>query len=93
MSSGTLSPPSTKDRSDDLAKLPVVAARHPWRWVGVVAVLVLVAQFVHGLVTNPAWDWPTFARYFTARSILTAVGTTIVLTVLGTVLGLSLIHI
>ncbi|MFS8102477.1 amino acid ABC transporter permease [Lentzea alba] len=90
MSSGTLTSPSTKDRSDDLASSPVVAARHPWRWVGVVAVLVLVAQFVHGLVTNPAWDWPTFARYFTAQSILTAVGTTIVLTVLGTVLGFAL---
>ncbi|MDX8147709.1 amino acid ABC transporter permease [Lentzea sp. BCCO 10_0061] len=57
---------------------------------GVAFVLVLAAQFVHGLVTNPAWDWPTFARYFTAQSILTAVGTTIVLTVLGTVLGFAL---
>ncbi|MBM7859018.1 amino acid ABC transporter permease [Lentzea nigeriaca] len=81
---------STKDRSVVLASLPVVAARHPWRWVGVAAVLVLAAQFVHGLVTNPAWDWPTFARYFTAQSILTAVGTTILLTVLGTVLGFAL---
>jgi len=88
MSSGTLTPVSTKDV--ELAKLPVVAARHPWRWAGVVAVLVLVAQFVHGLVTNPAWDWPTFARYFTARSILTAVGTTVVLTVAGTVIGFAL---
>lgn len=89
-SSGTLTIVSSKDRSEDLASLPVVPARHPWRWVGVVAVLVLVAQFVHGLVTNPGWDWPTFARYFTAQSILTAVGTTIVLTVLGTVLGFAL---
>lgn len=88
MSSGTLTPVSIKDA--ELAKLPVVAARHPWRWAGVVAVLVLVAQFVHGLVTNPAWDWPTFARYFTARSILTAVGTTVVLTVAGTVIGFAL---
>ncbi|MGW4210608.1 amino acid ABC transporter permease [Lentzea sp. NPDC004789] len=79
---------STKDT--ELASLPVVASRHPWRWVGVVAVLVLVAQFVHGLVTNPAWDWPTFARYFTAQSILTAVGTTILLTVAGTVIGFAL---
>ncbi|GAB2808459.1 amino acid ABC transporter permease [Lentzea nigeriaca] len=88
--SGTLTVVSTKDRSVVLASLPVVAARHPWRWVGVAAVLVLAAQFVHGLVTNPAWDWPTFARYFTAQSILTAVGTTILLTVLGTVLGFAL---
>jgi polar amino acid transport system permease protein len=89
-SSGTLTVVSTKDRFADLASLHVVPARHPWRWVGVAAVLVLAAQFVHGLVTNPAWDWPTFARYFTAQSILTAVGTTIVLTVFGTVLGFAL---
>lgn len=89
-SSGTLTVVSSKDRSEELASLPVVAVRHPWRWVGVVAVLVLAAQFVHGLVTNPGWDWPTFARYFTAQSILTAVGTTILLTVLGTVLGFAL---
>ena len=24
-------------------------------------VVLLVAMFVHGLVTNPGWDWPTFA--------------------------------
>ncbi|MDX8030217.1 amino acid ABC transporter permease [Lentzea sp. BCCO 10_0856] len=89
-SSGTLTIVSSKDRSEDLVSSPVVAARHPWRWVGVVAVLVLAAQFVHGLVTNPGWDWPTFARYFTAQSILTAVGTTILLTVLGTVIGFAL---
>ncbi len=88
--SAALTAVSTKDRSDDLASLPVVPARHPWRWVGVAVVLVLVAQFVHGLVTNPGWDWPTFARYFTAESVLRAVGTTIVLTVLGTVLGFAL---
>lgn len=89
-SSGTLTLVSTKDREADLASLPVVPARHPWRWAGVAVVLVLVAQFVHGLVTNPGWDWPTFARYFTAESILRAVGTTILLTVLGTVLGFAL---
>ncbi len=70
---------------------PVVARkRHPWRWVISVAVLILVAQFVHGLATNPGWDWATFAQYFTASSVLSALWTTIELTLWGTVLGFAL---
>ncbi|MBB5959195.1 polar amino acid transport system permease protein [Saccharothrix tamanrassetensis] len=78
------------DGGDDLSKLRVVPARHPWRWVGIVAVLVLLAQFVNGLATNPGWDWPTFARYFTAESILRAVGLTLELTAYGTAIGFAL---
>lgn len=75
---------------DDLSRLKVVPARHPWRWVGVVVVFVLVAQFVHGLATNPGWDWPTFFQYFTAPSILRAVGVTLELTLCGTAIGFAL---
>jgi polar amino acid transport system permease protein len=72
------------------ADLPVVGRRHPWRWVGVAAVLVLLAMFVHGLVTNPGWDWPTFFQFFTTRTIFSALWVTIQLTVYGTVLGFAL---
>ncbi|MEV8437627.1 amino acid ABC transporter permease [Actinosynnema sp. NPDC051121] len=68
----------------------VVAARHPWRWVGIVVVLVLLSQFVHGLVTNPGWDWATFARFVTAKSVLDAVLVTLELTLYGTVIGFAL---
>ena len=76
--------------ADDLAALEVVPSRHPWRWVGVAVVLVLAAQFVNGLVTNPGWDWATFRLYFTAESVVRAVGVTIQLTAYGTVLGFAL---
>lgn len=75
---------------DDLAELRVVPARHPWRWVGTVLALVLVAQFIHGLVVNPGWDWPTFAQYFATATIVHAVGVTLQLTAYGTVLGFAL---
>ncbi|GAB5904669.1 amino acid ABC transporter permease [Mycobacteroides chelonae] len=52
--------------------------------------LLFVAMFVHGLVRNPGWDWPTFARYFTAKSVLAALWLTIRLTIYGTVLGFVL---
>ncbi|WP_236007971.1 amino acid ABC transporter permease [Nakamurella leprariae] len=70
--------------------LVVVRSRHPWRWVAAVAVAIVVAQFIHGLVTNPGWDWGTFAQYFTAASVLKALWMTVQLTVYGTVLGFAL---
>ncbi|GAA1297187.1 amino acid ABC transporter permease [Saccharothrix xinjiangensis] len=75
---------------EDPPVLKVVPARHPWRWVGIVAVLVLAAQFVNGLVTNPGWDWATFARFITAESVLRAVLVTLELTLYGTAIGFAL---
>lgn len=68
----------------------VVPARHYWRWAAGVAVLVLLAQFAHGLVTNPAWEWEVFFRYLLADSVLRAVWVTLQLTVYGTALGFAL---
>ncbi|GGO49437.1 amino acid ABC transporter permease [Streptomyces lasiicapitis] len=76
--------------SDAPAELRVVPARHYWRWAAGAAVLVLTAQFAHGLVTNPAWEWEVFFRYVTADSVLRAVWVTLQLTVYGTVLGFAL---
>lgn len=47
-------PPSVAEKGE----LTVVTARHPWRWIATAGALVLVAQLMHGLVTNPGWDWP-----------------------------------
>ncbi|AUY49844.1 amino acid ABC transporter permease [Streptomyces sp. CB01881] len=75
---------------DGLAGLRTVRARHPWRWAAGAAALVVLAQFAHGLATNPAWDWPTFRIFFSADTILRAVGRTVELTFYGTVLGFLL---
>ncbi|MFF1816112.1 amino acid ABC transporter permease [Kribbella sp. NPDC058245] len=85
---GTADPPPPAGLAD--ADLPVIGRRHPWRWVGVAVVLTLLAMFVHGLVTNPGWDWPTFFQFFTTRTIFSALWVTIQLTVYGTVLGFAL---
>ncbi|MFC4144771.1 amino acid ABC transporter permease [Micromonospora mangrovi] len=79
--------PAATPGTADSPTLTVVPARHPWRWVLSVAALVLAAQFVHGLVTNPGWDWPTFVGYFLERSVLLALLTTLQLTLAGAVLG------
>ncbi|MFJ6770070.1 amino acid ABC transporter permease [Kitasatospora sp. NPDC091257] len=75
---------------DALAGLRTVPARHPWRWAAGLAALVVLAQFAHGLATNPGWDWATFRLYFTADTILRAIGRTLELTAYGTVLGFVL---
>jgi len=84
----TSDPPAAAVLGD--ADLPVIGRRHPWRWVGVAVVLTLLAMFVHGLVTNPGWDWPTFFQFFTTRTIFSALWVTIQLTIYGTVLGFAL---
>ncbi|MFB7275199.1 amino acid ABC transporter permease [Streptomyces sp. NPDC056244] len=76
--------------TEDLAALKVVPARHHWRWVAGAAALVVVAQFVHGLVTNPGWDWETFFLYLSTDTVLKAVWVTLQLTAYGTVLGFAL---
>ncbi|MER6052386.1 amino acid ABC transporter permease [Streptomyces sp. NPDC020883] len=75
---------------DDPAALKVVPVRHPWRWAGIAVTAVLLAQFAHGLITNPAWEWGVFARFFTSGTILKAVGVTLQLTAYGTALGFAL---
>jgi polar amino acid transport system permease protein len=76
--------------ADTLAGLTVVPARHPWRWAAVVAVLVLCAQFAHGLVTNPVWEWEVFLSYVLSETIVEAVGVTLQLVAFATVLGFLL---
>ncbi|MDJ0393299.1 amino acid ABC transporter permease [Rhodococcus sp. G-MC3] len=74
----------------DDEKLVVARQWHPWRWVVSIVTLVLVAQFLHGFVSNPGWGWGTFADYFTAPSILAALWLTIQLTFWGTLIGFAI---
>ncbi|WP_410628021.1 amino acid ABC transporter permease [Amycolatopsis sp. cmx-8-4] len=83
-------PQDTASDAAELAGLRRVPARRFGRWLAAVVLLVLTAQFVHGLVTNPGWDWPVFREFFTERTILRALGLTLELTAYGTLLGFAL---
>lgn len=80
------------DSTDGIPDEQLVVARtwHPWRWVIAVATLIVVGQFLHGFVTNPGWDWGTFAQYFTAASVMSALWLTIQLTFWGTLIGFAI---
>ncbi|MER6710159.1 amino acid ABC transporter permease [Streptomyces sp. NPDC000877] len=89
MTIDTLTPPAT-ERAGDPAALRVVPARHYARWAAAAAVLVLVAQFAHGLATNPVWEWDVFRAYVFSETIVQAVWVTLQLTAYATVLGFLL---
>ncbi|MEV5716945.1 amino acid ABC transporter permease [Amycolatopsis mediterranei] len=70
--------------------LKVVPARHPLTWIAAAVVAVLAAMAGHALVTNKAFDWPTFTRFVFQKSILEAVALTLELTLFGVVAGFLL---
>ncbi|WEV30027.1 amino acid ABC transporter permease [Streptomyces sp. 71268] len=87
---GTDLAPHKEADPGDLAALRVVPTRHYGRWAAAVAVLVLTAQFAHGLITNPVWEWEVFRAYVLSETIVSAVGLTLQLTAYATVLGFAL---
>ncbi|GAA4672990.1 amino acid ABC transporter permease [Streptomyces buecherae] len=87
---GTDLAPHKEADPGDLAALRVVPTRHYGRWAAALAVLVLTAQFTHGLVTNPVWEWEVFRAYVLSETIVSAVGLTLQLTAYATVLGFAL---
>ncbi|WP_246258245.1 amino acid ABC transporter permease [Amycolatopsis anabasis] len=91
MTSTSQVPWSVLDRSEtEPEDLRVVPARHPLRWLATAVVLVLLAMAVHALITNRAWDWPTFGQFLFYDSVLAAVALTLELTLFGVVAGFLL---
>jgi polar amino acid transport system permease protein len=77
---------ATRARPDPIKAVPV---RHPGRWIAVALLLVLLAMFIHMLVTNPAFQWTFMARNMVAPPVLEGVRTTLALTVLAMVTGIA----
>ena len=72
----------------DLAAQRVLPLRHPLRWVAVGVVLVVLAQVVHGLVTNPFYQWDRFAYWFLRPVVLNGLLITLYVTAISAVLAL-----
>lgn len=79
--SGPPGPPGPAER--------VLPLRRPGRWVAGIAVLVLVSQAAHGLITNPFYQWDRFAYWFTRPVILDGLLITLQVTAYSAVLGLA----
>ncbi|MFJ3899865.1 amino acid ABC transporter permease [Streptomyces sp. NPDC090083] len=75
--------------SKTLTAQRVQPLRRPGRWIATLAVLVVVAQFVHGLATNSFYQWDRFGYWFLRPTILDGLVITLQVAALSAVLGLA----
>ena len=66
----------------------VVPARYPMRTVGAVIALFVLAVILQSVAFNPRWEWSVFARWFFDPVILSGLGQTLLLTLIGTLLSI-----
>ena len=78
-------PPDTAPRSGDRPpeEIKAVPVRHPWRWVSVAVLGVLVAMLVNSVVTNDAYRWDTVGKYLFDQRLVRGALVTLELTVAG----------
>ncbi|MFF0219529.1 amino acid ABC transporter permease [Streptomyces vinaceus] len=67
----------------------VLPLRRPARWIVGAAVLVLVAQAGHGLLTNPFYQWDRFAYWFLRPVVLDGMWITLQVAAYSALLGLA----
>ncbi|HEY5855395.1 MAG TPA: amino acid ABC transporter permease [Aldersonia sp.] len=70
--------------------IKAVPLRHPGRWIAATVVIVLVALFLWGAATNPAYGWDTYAKYLFDKRIVSGAITTLELTVLAMAIAIVL---
>ncbi|SDO92693.1 amino acid ABC transporter membrane protein, PAAT family [Nakamurella panacisegetis] len=66
----------------------VIPLRHPGRWIAIAVVVVIFAQFGHGLITNPFYQWSRFRYWFLRPVILDGLVVTLQVAAYSAVLGL-----
>jgi polar amino acid transport system permease protein len=81
--------PPAVDRAGPLSAQRVIPLRHPGRWITTVVVLVLLAQVVHGLITNRFYQWDRFGYWFLRPVVLDGLVITLKVTAYAAVLGLA----
>jgi polar amino acid transport system permease protein len=72
------------------SRFRIVPARHPWRHVGTLVSVLIIAGVVNSVLGNPRWEWNVFAEWFLSEPVLAGLGRTLLLTVLGAAFGFLL---
>ncbi len=70
--------------------IKAVPVRHPWRWVGAAVILVLVAMFVHMILTDNAFQWGRMVDHMFRPPVIAGLRGTILLTVFSMIIGVVL---
>src|SRR3982750_4960024 len=71
-------------------QIQAVPVRHPGRWIAAVVIALLVAMFVHMLLTNPVFQWGFMFDNMFSPPVLKGAQTTLIMTVLAMLLGVLL---
>src|SRR3954465_7142120 len=71
-------------------EIRAVPVRHPGRWIAAVVIALLVAMFVHMLLTNPVFQWGFMFDNMFRPPVIRGVRTTLIMTVLAMLLGILL---
>jgi polar amino acid transport system permease protein len=83
-------PPVAHPRAPELATRRALPRRHVGRWVVSAVVVVLLAELVRTIASNPTYQWDAFPHYFTRPFILQGVQLTLEVTLYSAVLGFVL---
>lgn len=86
----TLAPSSAPSPASvaETARMPRVRRRHLGRWVAAAAIVALLALLVRAFAQGQI-NWAVVGQFLTARSILTGLGFTLIMTVLAMTLGIG----
>jgi polar amino acid transport system permease protein len=71
-------------------QIKAVPVRHPGRWIASAVIAVVVAMFVHMLVTNPVFQWDFMFDNIFNPAVLRGARTTLIMTVVAMLLGVLL---
>jgi polar amino acid transport system permease protein len=77
----------TTTRSAPPEEIRAVPVRHPGRWIAAAVIALLLAMFVHMLVTNPVFQWGFMVDNMFSPAVLRGARTSLVMTVLAMVIG------
>lgn len=68
----------------------IIPARYPWRIVGTLLSVIIIAAIIQSVALNPRWEWQVFARWFFDPVILNGLAQTLLLTLCSAVLSILL---
>jgi len=71
-------------------QIQAVPVRHPGRWIAAAVIALLIAMFVHMLLTNPVFQWGFMFDNMFSPPVLRGARTTLIMTVLAMLLGILL---
>src|SRR3954449_6687007 len=71
-------------------QIRAVPVRHPGRWIAAAVIAVLIAMFVHMLLTNDVFQWGFMWDNMFTPAVLRGARTTLIMTVLAMLIGVLL---